>query len=219
MKYRIVEALKALAIRGAAEGFIPVRTRDLSQWLEISQQSASNRLLELLKLKYIERRWGPRSNQIVLTKEGLAVLSQEYEQLRTIFGDKKKSLEFRGIYEKGIGEGQYYIGQKGYQKQFKQKLGFSPRFGTFNIKLSTQEAIKLRRLKGPEGFPIEGFVSNGRSFGAGKCFKAEIQDVNCAVMIPNRTHYTDVLEVISDKCLRKTLNLSPGDRVVIQIFL
>jgi riboflavin kinase len=219
LKYRIVEALKVLALKGAAQGFIPVRTKDLSSWLDISQQSASNRLLELLKLGYIERRWGPRTNQIILTKEGISLLSKEYEELRAIFGDKAKKLEFKGIYEKGIGEGQYYIGQKGYQKQFKQMLGFSPKYGTFNIKLSTQETLKLRRLKGQGGLPIEGFVSNGRTFGAGKCFKAKIDDITCAVMIPNRTHYTDVLEVISEKCLRRTLDLSPGDKVIIQIFL
>jgi riboflavin kinase len=98
-------------------------------------------------------------------------------------------------------------------------LGFSPKYGTFNIKLSTQETLKLRRLKGQDGLPIDGFVSNGRTFGAGKCFKARINDITCAVMIPNRTHYTDVLEVISEKCLRKTLDLTPGDKVIIQIFL
>ena len=73
------------------------------------------------------------------------------------------------------------------------------------------------RLKGQEGLDVTGFVTNGRTFGAGKCFKATISNVECAVMIPNRTHYTDVLEVISSKCLKKTLGLDPGDPVEISI--
>jgi len=217
LKYRIVEALKVLALRGANQGFVPVRTKDLAQWLDISQQSASNRLQELIKLGYAERRWGPRINQIALTKDGLAILSKEYQELRAIFEEPDGSLDLMGKYEKGIGEGKYYIGQNGYQKQFKKKLGFKPQFGTFNIKLSTRESAKFSNLRSREGIPIEGFVSKGRTFGAGKCFKSRIEKIDCAVMIPNRTHYSDVLEVISIKCLRKALKLVPGDKVKITI--
>ena len=219
MRYRVLESLKALALRGAASGFIPVKTVDLSEWLGVSQQTASNRLIELIDQGFVERRWGPKGNSVAITKDGLALLSREYEDLKTIFGEHRDEMEFKGVYEKGIGEGKYYIEQKGYQKQFKKCLGFTPRFGTFNIKLSTQEALKLHRLKGREGLPITGFVTNGRTFGAGKCFKAKIADIDCAVMIPNRTHYTDVLEVISSKCLRKELDLDPGDGVEISIIL
>ncbi len=217
MKYRIIESLKALALRGAGQGFIPVRTKDLSEWLDISQQSASNRLLELIDDGFIERRWGPKVNYISITKEGMAVLSGEYDDYQAIFEEKGSKMEFTGVYEKGIGEGKYYIGQKGYQDQFRKMLGYAPKYGTFNIKLTSQEAMKLSRLKGQEGLDVTGFVTNGRTFGAGKCFKATISNVECAVMIPNRTHYTDVLEVISSKCLKMTLGIKPGDPVEITI--
>lgn len=218
MRSRIVQALKVLASHGAIDRFIPLRTTDLADWLEVSQQTASNRLLELIDSGFVERRWSVGVNQVMLTKKGINLLSKEYEELKTIFETLESQMVFIGTTQEGIGEGKYYILQDGYQVQFEDKLGFKPEHGTFNIQLTPKDIPRLARLKEKDGIPIEGFESEGRTFGKGKCFRARIGLIDCAIMVPNRSHYEDILEVIADSHLRKNLGLSNGDRVEITIF-
>ena len=217
MNFRRLETLKTLAQHGADKSFIPVTTTRLASWLTVSQQSASNRLRDLVDDGLIERRWGQRSNQVMLTKSGMGALFGEYNELRALFEESQGDVELTGTVVSGIGEGKYYITHPGYSKQFKLNLGFIPRFGTFNLRLIPKDLPRFNHLREKPGLPIEQFVSEGRTFGSGKCFKARIGDVECAIMIPNRTHYSDVLEVISEKNLRKALGAKDGDDVKILI--
>jgi riboflavin kinase len=66
---------------------------------------------------------------------------------------------------------------------------------------------------------LEGFESEKRTFGGGKCFQCKIisdgaEGIKSAVIIPHRTHYPeDVLEIISQVYLRCELQLNDGDEV------
>lgn len=61
-----------------------------------------------------------------------------------------------------------------------------------------------------------GFEGNGKKFGAVKCFTCSINDeVRGAVVVPEKSHYNNIMEIISDRNLRKTLSLSDGDEVYI----
>ena len=66
-----------------------------------------------------------------------------------------------GILETGLGEGGYYISQKGYMHQFQEKLGWEPFEGTFNLRLNEDEVPKIEAMRAAEGMLINGFEQEG----------------------------------------------------------
>ena len=109
--------------------------------------------------------------------------------------------------------------QKGYKEQFRKKLGFEPYEGTLNLKVSGADLSKLMLLVGEKGIPIDGFEAAGRTFGGAKVFRAKAKGVECAVILPIRTHHTDILEVISKELLRTRLGIADGDTVALDVEL
>ena len=122
----------------------------------------------------------------------------------------------------GLGEGAYYVTREGYKRQFVEKLGFEPYPGTLNLRITDPESLRARReLDYYPGIEIRGFEAEGGTFGAGKCFRALVNDeIEAAVVIAYRSHYgPSVLEVISPVYLRGKLGLKDGDEVKVKIFL
>ena len=70
-------ALRKIALLGGIDDYIAVSSRELGDALEMSQQSASKRILELLEDKYITRDLGARKQRIKLTEKGLEELKKE----------------------------------------------------------------------------------------------------------------------------------------------
>lgn len=215
---KLVEVLKRLAIMGGVTGNVSLSSREFGKEMGISQQSASNWILRLVQDGFIERQLGARKQLIKLSEKGVETLKREYADYRCIF-EAPGRLIIRGVVTTGFGEGRYYITQKGYTKQFIKKLDLEPYEGTLNLKLSRNELRGLELLKNSEGIKIEGFDKGGRSFGAVKCFHAKINNVDCAVVMPKRSHYKDVVEVISKVHLRRTLSLKDGDEVELCVML
>jgi riboflavin kinase len=213
-----IETLKHLALKGNVYDYNPLSSSELGKLLGLSQQSASKKILELLNMELIARKMGARRQLVKITSKGLDVLRKEYSQYQKIF-DSMEHISIRGTLISGLGEGQYYITQKGYLDQFQQKLWFKPFPGTLNLKIEGNDLSKLQILKDTEGISIDGFESEGRTFGTVKCFLTDIQNVECAVIIPIRTHYSDVLEIISRHYLRDKLKLKDGDIVEIIVSL
>ena len=125
----------------------------------------------------------------------------------------------RGRVVSGMREGSYYIGLKGYSAKIKERLGFEPYPGTLNVKMGTLDDVRFKEKLGSiKGFDIEGFTEGGRTFGGLKCFHSFVEGFECAVVIPERSHYgMDVLELISPHNLRKKLNAKDGDEVKIEV--
>jgi riboflavin kinase len=117
-----------------------------------------------------------------------------------------------------MGEGRYYTEQSGYVEQFKKKLGFVPFPGTLNVEIAYVERNKLRLLKNHSAINIEEFRTKNRTFGGVRCFRASIDDVDGAIVLPLRSHYSNILEFISQVYLREKLNLDDGDQVNIVIY-
>lgn len=213
MEYaKLIKILKSLALKGAISCAISISSREFGKEMGISQQSASNWIIKLASEGYIERQLGARSQMIKLSEKGLDTLKREYADYQHIFEAPGK-LIIKGAVTTGFGEGKYYITQKDYVKQFMKKLKFEPYEGTLNLKVSTKDLRNLELLKNSEGIEIEGFKKGSRTFGAVKCFYATINNVDCAIVMPKRSHYKDVLEVISKAHLRRTLSLKDGDEV------
>ncbi len=218
LKPNLVETLKQLALLGAIHEHVPVSTSTLGKLMGISQQSASVRVLQLLEAGLVSRNLGARRQQLKLTQKAMEILRSEYAAYQKIF-EMEGLLEVRGRVDRGLGEGFYYMSQTGYREQFRVKLGFDPYPGTLNLKLEGRELSKLDFLRAADGVAIDGFSSGGRTFGGAKCFRARLAQVDCAVILPHRSHYDDVLEVISERQLRKQLGLRDGELVEVTISL
>ena len=215
----LIPTLKALALHGAANQFISISTRQFGKELGISQQMASNRLVKLAEMELIKRRrGGSRGQDILITREGLAILRKEYGDYQRIFQEAKE-VQIQGKVSSGLGEGQYYLAQEEYLSQIEEKLGFKPFPGTLNITVTSEEYSKLDLLPSSAMIQIGGFEAQGRTFGKADCIPVLIGKIKCAIIIPKRSHHTDVLEIISASQLREKVGLKDGDEIVVKVEL
>ncbi len=218
MDERYTFALRKIALMGGMDDYIAVSSRELGDSLEMSQQSASKRILELLELRLITRDLGARKQRIKLTAAGVDELKKEYNEYRRLF-ELTDHITLHGAIKDGMGEGQYYIDQEGYRTQFEEKLGFKPYPGTLNISVDKEDVGKLDVIKSTAGIYINGFSHSGRSFGDVIAYKAKIKNMECAIVVPARSHYVDIIEVICKYHLRRTLSLNTDDRIDVKVNL
>ncbi len=218
MDERYTFALRKIALMGGMDDYIAVSSRELGDSLEMSQQSASKRILELLELRLITRDLGARKQRIKLTAAGVDELKKEYNEYRRLF-ELTDHITLHGSIKDGMGEGQYYIDQEGYKAQFEEKLGFKPYPGTLNISVDKEDVGKLDVIKSTAGIYISGFSHSGRSFGDVIAYKAKIKNMDCAIVVPARSHYVDIIEVICKYHLRRTLSLNTDDRIDVKVNL
>ncbi len=199
-----VEALKQLALLGGLQEPVELASGEFSSLIDVSQQTASRRLIELKEAGLIQREMGVRKQRIRITQEGRDVLRAEHMVYQRLFEEKDR-IHIRGAVRSGLGEGRYYLSRPGYETQFQDHLGWTPYPGTLNLELGGAEANKLKFLRRNPVYSIEGFQAEGRTFGGVTCHPAKVADQECAVILPHRTHYTTVLEVIAPVCLREQL--------------
>lgn len=125
-------------------------------------------------------------------------------------------IEISGKVSSGLGKAQKFLMKKGYIEQMEEKLSFTPYPGTLNIDVSESS---VRLLKEKEGILIKGFQEEGKTFGEITAFKAEINGMECAVIVPKLSTHTNKIEIIAGKELRKHLELKDGDTAKVRIFL
>ena len=217
MKPYLLQTLKELALLGAIKNRIEISSLELAKQLETSQQTASRYLVELDKNRMVTRELGIKKQLILITSLGEEALQEEHLQYQQIFELTDRVL-FKGKVISGLGEGRYYTEQSGYVEQFKEKLGFIPYPGTLNVEIEYVERNKLRLLKDHRAINIDEFKTKNRTFGGVRCFRAKINGADGAIVLPLRSHYSNVLEFISQDFLRKQLSLNDGDGVKIVIY-
>lgn len=211
--------LLELARAGACAASCQLTTGELALQLGISQPTAARKLAALQKRGLITRELGPKGQRVRLTPAGVATLRSVHKELDAILGEKPRALELVGQVVSGVGEGSYYVGQEGYRQQFKRELGFNPYPGTLDIKLD-RASLELRAtLFELPGRQIESFSTPERTFGPAKCFPAELRGTKVTVILPSRSHYSDVIELIAPKNLRKSLKLADGDVVKVEVMI
>jgi len=213
-----VDTLKHIALLGGVKSFVALSSGALGEALGVSQQSAAERILELLKVDLIQRDLAGRRQRVRLTPKGLDVLRREYADYRRIF-EVRAGISVRGVVTSGLGEGAFYMKQRGYKDQFRRKLGYEPYEGTLNLRADEEELSKLDILREEPGILIEGFTDGGRTFGGAKVFLATVRGVECAVIIPLRTHHVDNVEVLARNHLRTKFDLADGDAVEVDVRL
>lgn len=213
-----VVALREIAHLGALQGLVEVSTAQLATILGISQQTASRRVLDLERAGYLRREMGVRRQLVRLSEEGVNVLSREYASFQRLFENRHR-LALHARVASGLGEGRYYLSQKGYVDQFRQKVGFAPFPGTLNLDLEGPETSKLRLLRANPALVIEGFRNEDRSFGAVDAWHAELRRVACVLILPHRTHHARTVELVAPESLRERLHLKDGDEVDVGVAL
>jgi riboflavin kinase len=72
-------------------------------------------------------------------------------------------------------------------------------------------------LNSINGFEVQPFEQEGRKFGGVKILKARLREENVGIVIPERTHYENVLEIISTEHLRAKYGLKDGDKIKVVI--
>lgn len=130
---------------------------------------------------------------------------------------KNKRVVLTGRVKSGLGEGRYYMSQKGYRAQFAKRLGIDPYPGTLNLRLSAQNEKKLIGIKGEGGVAIKGFKKGGKTFWGVVCYRAEISGIRCALVMPERSAHSEVAEIISAEHLRRRLKLRDGSMVKVSV--
>ena len=87
MDEKITFALRKIALLGAIDDYVTISSRELGDILDMSQQSASKRILDLMDGEFITRDLGTRSQRIKLTEKGSTVSGTV-----TLAEDVKKSI-------------------------------------------------------------------------------------------------------------------------------
>ena len=204
---------------GATDKEVVCSTSDLAKGIGTSQQTASRRLIEMERLRLIERTRAGRDQKLRITGEGYRQLSEMYLNLKRVFEAPKKDLVIKGTVFTGLKEGSYYMSRDGYRKQFISKLGFDPFPGTLNLKVIKEHLNERKSLETYPSVYIEGFANENRTYGPAKCYRALVNDeIKCAIVIPIRAHYgEDVVELIAPVSLRKKFNLIDGDTISVRV--
>jgi len=218
-----VEALKQLALLGALDDHVELASADFATLLDLSQQTASRRLIELTEAGLVHREMGIRKQRIRVTEDGRAVLHAEHLLYQRLF-ESRDRIVLSGAVKTGLGEGRYYLSRPGYKTQFQKALGWEPYPGTLNLELGGAEANKLRYLRKNPVFTIEAFQAEGRTFGGVTCHPAQVaagagKPVACAAILPHRSHYTTTVELIAPVRLRDALPCVDGQQLEVTVDL
>ncbi len=216
----ILNILIYLAKKGGLARPVAVTTCKMGSDLKISQQSVSRWLITLEKKGFTTRKKGIRGYIIQVTPEGKKFMLEVRNGLNEALVESNKII-IKGKVVSGMLEGQYYIGKKGYAEKIKSVTGFDPYPGTLNIKLKTIDDRGYKeQLSSMKGLEVKGFEGEERTFGALKCFICRINGVECAVVIPERSHYgSGTLEIVSKHNLREKLGLSDGDDITVEVLI
>ncbi len=220
LKVQHLLTLSYLLSKGAKYNYVPITTSYLGKNIHKSQQAASKHLLELEQNKFIERIIDGRHISVKITSKGFSEMVKLSSILQKSLDSSPSHVELKGTIVSGMGEGAYYMGLKGYTKQFQTKIGYIPFPGTLNVRLDQkihQESIK--QFETLNGVKIKSFSDGKRTYGWVKCFNAKLNNsTNCELIILERTHHDDsIIELISKSCLRKTGKFKDGSKVLINI--
>jgi riboflavin kinase len=220
LKIQHILTLSYLLSKGAKHNYVTITTDSLGKNIKKSQQSASKHLLELEQNQFIERIISGRNTSVKITNKGFSEMVKLSTILQKSLNSFPSHVEIKGTLISGMGEGAYYMGLKGYTKQFKSKIGYVPFPGTLNVKIDQkihQEAIK--QFVNLNGININSFSDGKRTYGWVKCFPAKLNNsVDCNLILLERTHHDNsVVELISKLCLRKTAKLKEGSKITIKI--
>lgn len=126
-------------------------------------------------------------------------------------------LKITGKIVSGAKQGAFFTGLDWVQKQCLKKLGFAPWPGTLNLEIPMDHVAVIEELKVKEGIEL---VSPDSNYCSGYVFPVSIEGISAAIVFPAedvRVHGKNIIEIISPKMLKDTLDVKDGDQVNITI--
>jgi riboflavin kinase len=213
-----IELLLLLAESGTTGSEVEVRLEDLARALGCSRQTVHRRLVRLEKSGFIRRKLKGRRQLLEISERGRASLQALLLRLEKALRSTG-SIRLTGTVTFGLGEGHYYMRIPHYMKQFEKVLGVRPYPGTLNVKLDGTSEERAAALREITGRVVRGFRSETRTFGDVKVFPARLNGTDVALIFPARSHHREVVEVISERNLRRSLGLKNGDRVELEVIV
>ena len=122
-------------------------------------------------------------------------------------------MKLAGIVTKGLGEGAFFMSMEHYRNEIKKKLGFDAYPGTLNVKIDKQASFNR-----PNKIKIEGYKEKNKKFGGAACYRARLNGIEGAVIVPDLTrHDKKIIEFIAPVCLKSELSLKDGDEIDIEM--
>ena len=98
MKPSLLSALKFIALQGGTRHSVHISSTALAEMLDISQQSASRKLIELENSNYIDRKLAQGGQIVGIKSSGITALKKELTEYQLIFGNLDK-VKINGILE------------------------------------------------------------------------------------------------------------------------
>jgi len=155
-------------------------------------------------------------------------------------------MRLKGTVSSGLGRASIFMAQPHYQEQFFTILGEQAWPGTLNLNVEESDLSKFISMRKKAGIDtlgiskslmaesekidlsevellrIRGFLRDGKSFGGANAILCKIKSgnsefISSAILIPDLTRHVDVVEIISSKYLRESMNVKDGDLVNIEI--
>lgn len=199
---------------GNLEATAVIPSSKLGRVLGVSQQTASRYLASLEKKGFIKRTVRKHGQEISITQEGVSILKEIHNELGFLIEGRKK-IEINGRVSIGLGEGAYYV--RMYADRIHKELGFEPFHGTLNVHVD-EMPVHLDSFVFKK---IPSFEKEGRTFGEIGIVKIKLRSgrktVDCYLILPERTHHKNELELISSMNLRRKLSLRNGSPVSVEI--
>ena len=208
--------LKLLALAGADHTPVVWTSRELGERIGVSQQAADRYLVALEKQGLLTRSLAQRRQRLLLTPLAMASLRAEYHSYHRIFEGPAR-VSFSGQVTSGLGEGRYYLTQPGYVVQFSERLGYTPYPGTLNVRVAPEALRRIEVVREWNGIRIDGFTASGRTFGGATCYRARINGHSSHLIVPDRSHYKDVVEFVAPDFLREALPVKDQDTVAVDV--
>jgi len=215
-------ALKLVALDGGLASPVKVSCGELAARLEASNQTASRRLQALEAGGYVDREIVADGQWVTISEAGEGALRSEYADYRQLF-ETEPGLTLTGTVTTGMGEGKHYISLPGYERQFEERLGYTPFPGTLNVDLDEASIRARGELGAQASIPIDSWEDDDRTYGAATCYPARIEYDGetfepVHVIVPDRTHHDEEnLELIAPAKLRDELGLADDDTIAIHL--
>lgn len=210
--------LYSLANKGAIHSKTTITTRELGEILNVSQQTASRRIVQCVEQGYLNRVHTADGMLLQISDKGREELLYVLSNLEIVFTPPEDEIVIEGSIVTGLGEGAYYI--EVYSSKLKAALGFNPHLGTLNVKITDDEFRKaIGRMKNTPPLVLTGFTHKGRTFGDVICYRVKInRKIEGAVVIAQRTHHSEeILEVVAPVNIRNALDLEDDDKVTLTV--
>ena len=119
-----------------------------------------------------------------------------------------------GIVTSGLGEGSFFMSMEHYKNEIKKKLGFDAYPGTLNLKINKKQKESLKRIN---PIRIEGYEKDNETFGGANCYKARVNNINGAIIIPDLTKHKDIVEFIAPVNIKSELEIKDEDKIKIEL--